>query len=1386
MRRILALGLVVVSAVAFGARRDEARPPKKPLLDAFLKSAARQPLVSAKDLSPVARAALERATITGTEERYGVPTFLWAAQKATTRSLRAMGLTPEQAARRALAEHAELYRGDARVWADATLRGVHDLRDGSAVVVSFGQKVKGLSVFRDEVKVVLSGELELVAIAGYLAPERKVLGEFRLAPETAAGAAVADLTGAPPSTPLLPMGLRHGDRYFRLGEEPTPLRTRALYYATPSGMIPAFYVEVELSVGTDAQYFSYVVSANDGALLSRKDLTAADAYAYRVWADATPEHIPLDSPGGNNSTPHPTATPSTWAPAYVPSTLLTLEHGPISTNDPWLAPQSTTTQGNNVRAYADLVKPNGFSVGDLNAEVTAPGTFDRTFDVNQQPVASDVQRKAAITQLFYNVNFFHDWYYDRGFDEAAGNAQASNLGRPGKDGDAINAEAQDYSGRNNANMSTPSDGASPRMQMYLFDGWADPTVTEDAPAQKTFSVAMADFGAQSYAVTAQVVTVDDGTAPAGDGCTTITTNLTGKIALVDRGTCTFILKAQNAEAAGAVGVLIADNTAASYPQGMSGTGASTIPTLSITKADGSALKTAIAAGPVTMTLSKPLIVDRDGALDNSIVAHEWGHYISNRLIGDGNGLASNMNAGMGEGWADFHSMLMVVKAEDALVPTNVDYSGTYGLAGYTTAGAEPKGWYFGIRRVPYSTDLTKDGLTFRHVADGTPLPSGVPTAWGLSGNSNSESHNTGEVWATMLWECYASLLRDPRYTFAQAQDRMLKYLVASYKATPLTPTFTEARDALLATAAATDLADYELFWRAFARRGMGMGAKSPARDSGNNSPVTESFDVGSAGQVVSITLNDSVTSCDHDGQLDNDEEGLLSVTVKNIGIGALFGAQVDVSTLTQGILFPSGSTAAVPTLTPFQTAKLDFHVKAEGIRGAQGATFGAVMSGTGLLGGNVSGQGAFRVNYDLTPAVTATDDVEAPASLWTSAHDATLGAPVDFRVYTDTATSHWWFGPDVPYPSDLWLSSPDLKVAANQDLIVTFKHRYDFETDSKGNYDGAVIEVSSDSGATWTDVGASAKPGYGGVLDGQGSNPLGGHGAFVGKSAGYPAFVPTTVTLGRRYAGQTVRLRFRIGTDDAVGLRGYEVDDIGFAGITNSPFPLVVADPNACGTNRAPVITVGPDQTVFEGATVTLVGSASDADGDPVTLAWTQRSGPAVTLGGPNLDTFTAPSVKADTQLVFELMASDGLHDVGPAQARVTVQSANKAPVASAPGTVEVGEGDTITISGTGTDPDGDPLTYRWTQLDGPGAIVADETTDTLSFTAPIVNEDAHVTLQLVVSDPSHEGAPALVDVLVKNKLGDTAPKGCGCTGGGPLELFGLVAVASLLRRRRS
>lgn len=126
----------------------------------------------------------------------------------------------------------------------------------------------------------------------------------------------------------------------------------------------------------------------------------------------------------------------------------------------------------------------------------------------------------------------------------------------------------------------------------------------------TYPVGTASFGAGLVAagVTGQVIAAMDPADAAGpsttDACSPLTnaSDVAGKIALVDRGTCTFVIKARNCQAAGAIAVLVADNTSDSPPAGLGGADTTiTIPIVRITQADGATLRSNLSAG-VTATL----------------------------------------------------------------------------------------------------------------------------------------------------------------------------------------------------------------------------------------------------------------------------------------------------------------------------------------------------------------------------------------------------------------------------------------------------------------------------------------------------------------------------------------------------------------------------------------------------------------------------------------------------------------------------------------------------------------------------------------------------------------------------------------------------------------
>jgi len=123
------------------------------------------------------------------------------------------------------------------------------------------------------------------------------------------------------------------------------------------------------------------------------------------------------------------------------------------------------------------------------------------------------------------------------------------------------------------------------------------------------AVGTAEFGAPppQPAIQASMVLVNDGTGTTSDACETIVNaaQVSGKIALIDRGTCTFVEKAQRAQAAGAVGVIIGNNTTGA-PPGMSGNDPSiTIPILSITQTDATAIKGQLGVGVIATMGTDP-------------------------------------------------------------------------------------------------------------------------------------------------------------------------------------------------------------------------------------------------------------------------------------------------------------------------------------------------------------------------------------------------------------------------------------------------------------------------------------------------------------------------------------------------------------------------------------------------------------------------------------------------------------------------------------------------------------------------------------------------------------------------------------------------------------
>ena len=179
------------------------------------------------------------------------------------------------------------------------------------------------------------------------------------------------------------------------------------------------------------------------------------------------------------------------------------------------------------------------------------------------------------------------------------------------------------------------------------------------------------------------------------------------------------------------------------------------------------------------------------------------------------------------------------------------------------------------------------------------------------------------------------------------------------------------------------------------------------------------------------------------------------------------------------------------------------------------------------------------------------------------------------------------------------------------------------------------------------------------------------------------------------------------------------------------------------GTNIPLTVEAGPDQTVGEGDTVTLSGTATDDDlGDTLTYEWTHDGPSGITFANPAAlsTSFTAPDVAANTTFTVTLTVNDGTVEVFDTLQVTITDSPNSPPEVEAGADQTVGEGDTVTLSGTATDDDlGDTLTYEWTH-DGPSGITfANPAALSTSFTAPDVAANTTFTVTLTVNDGTVE-----------------------------------------------
>ncbi|KAJ2645746.1 hypothetical protein IWW40_005881 [Coemansia sp. RSA 1250] len=204
---------------------------------------------------------------------------------------------------------------------------------------------------------------------------------------------------------------------------------------------------------------------------------------------------------------------------------------------------------------------------------------------------------------------------------------------------------------------------------------------------------------------------------------------------------------------------------------------------------------------------------RDGDLEQDIVAHEYTHGISNRLTGgpsNADCLNYGESGGMGEGWSDAVASILRLKATDTK-----DTDLMLGDYVYTK----------NIRNYPYSTSMRTNPSTYKY----------------LDRPDYQEVHAIGEVWAEMLYEVLWALIEKNGFAddifahdLSKGNSIMLQIMLDGMKLQPCTPTFIDARNAILqAEENLTGGKNKCEIWKAFAKRG--LGAKASGQDGGRHS-----------------------------------------------------------------------------------------------------------------------------------------------------------------------------------------------------------------------------------------------------------------------------------------------------------------------------------------------------------------------------------------------------------------------------------------------------------------------------------------------------------------------------------------------------------------------
>ena len=396
----------------------------------------------------------------------------------------------------------------------------------------------------------------------------------------------------------------------------------------------------------------------------------------------------------------------------------------------------------------------------------------------------------------------------------------------------------------------------------------------------------------------------------------------------------------------------------------------------------------------------------------------------------------------------------------------------------------------------------------------------------------------------------------------------------------------------------------------------------------------------------------------------------------------------------------------------------------------------ADASGNSSTGSTLS----FTTTEEPVMPTSFSDDMESGDSKWTKQPAGSTPWSITSTSYARSG-SYALFSADEASIKDDTIATYEVDLRSASVATLSFYHTYKLET----NYDGGVIEITTNGGSSWTDLGSNITTGgYTSTISTQYSSPIAGRSAWSGGTLG--TMTQVSVDLSS-FAGNIVQVRFRMACDSSVASTGWYVDDVTITSSGSVPPPTIDS--------------------------FTATPSTID-EGQSATLNWATTNATSCTIGGSSVAVDGSMTVSPTTTTTYTLTAT-GAGGTVSQNVTVTVNEITPPPTidsfTAAPSTID--EGQSATLNWATTNATSCTIGGSSVAVDG-SMTVSPTTTTTYTLTATgaggTVSQNVTVTVNEITPPPtvdSFTATPSTIDEGQSATLNWATTNATSCTIGG-------------------